>query len=106
MEKLGRVLSSHALRSMWSGIKAQQNGMKELILSRVRYRESEGKVSSKVQITSRLKVKTSTANSSCLSELKLFFFFAASLFPRSVQEINGNKTVYDTLTSPKQSSTG
>ena len=32
-ENLGRVLSSHALRSMWSGIKAQQNGMKELIPS-------------------------------------------------------------------------
>lgn len=79
MEKLGRVLSSHALRSMCSGIKAQQNGMKELIPSRVRYRESEGKVLSKVQITSRLKVKTSTANSSCLSELKLFFFCCVSL---------------------------
>lgn len=42
-EKLGRVLSV-ALRSMWSGIKAQQNGMKELIPSTVRYRNSEGRV--------------------------------------------------------------
>lgn len=41
-EKLGRALSSHALRSMWSGIKAQQNGMKELIPSTVRYRNCKG----------------------------------------------------------------
>lgn len=40
-KKTGTVLSSHALRSMWSGIKAQQNGMKKLIPSTVRYRINE-----------------------------------------------------------------
>lgn len=58
-EKLGRVLSSHALRSMWSGIKAQQNGMKELITSTVRYRNREERVyQEKFQVESSDNLKT------------------------------------------------
>lgn len=41
--KWGGVLSSHGLRSVWSGIKAQQNGMKAVISSTVRYWNSEGR---------------------------------------------------------------
>lgn len=59
--------------------------MKELIGSTVRYRKSEGrecqgKVSSKLQITSRLEARTQ-------DELKL-------------QQINSNNSIHNTMTLP------